>query len=192
MERTAHFIHLPWTEFQVSRDQHALTFISAAVKGSTTTKGSEQGSIMRSHSRQTKALFLWLSNCSHHSGSSSTFNEMNAVVSLLHPHTINSEHLSHPICHSLFTAKEVSGLSMHTHPLLLAVTRKDPVMLFGTQAGQGVLGFPKCPRSVTGSGISPCPGERNSSFICLFHSITWMKSQGTSKLQGDNCLLIQP
>lgn len=108
MERTAHFIHLPWTEFQVSRDQHALTFISAAVKGSTTTKGSEQGSITRSHSRQTKALFLWLSNCSHHSGSSSTFNEMNAGVSLLHPHTINSEHLSHPICHSLWLE--------HAHP----------------------------------------------------------------------------
>lgn len=87
IERIVHFINLPGTELQSSRDKLVPTFIFSIMTD--TEFGRKSDNKRRALSKATWYIyindtdpFLWLPNCSRNSGSSSTFDETNKNVLL--------------------------------------------------------------------------------------------------------------
>lgn len=116
IERIIHFINLPGTELQSSRDKLVPTFIFSIM--SDTEFGRKSDNKRKALSKATWYIYIddtdpfwWLPDCSRNSGSSSTFDGTNKNVLLfvcfLFSDDINSKYLPHLISYPLVTSERL-------------------------------------------------------------------------------------
>lgn len=146
--------------------------------------------------------FLWLSNCSHHSGSSSKFNKANKDVNSFFLDDINSKYfplltVEVALSQSLDQARtqsssdvtqryRVQSLGVHVTKEALVFQRVKGVSQVLASAPRPALEASSYIQSPVSSGLSNTPKH-------FFHGASprWTLSQGTSKIQGDGCPRIQ-